>query len=43
MRENVLFRNGRRVDSRFIGSVPEDKVPGRMMYVLHVGRCDEPR
>lgn len=80
MRDNVLFRNGRRVDepyimltpdipavrsfgpvevpqghyfflgdnrdnsndSRFIGYIPEDRIRGRMAYVLHIGECDSP-
>ena len=77
MRDNVLFRNGKRVDepyimltpeipalrsfaplevpagqyfflgdnrdnsndSRFLGAVAEDQILGRMLYVMHVGRC----
>jgi signal peptidase I len=28
-------------DSRFQGFIAEDEILGRMIYVLHVGRCDE--
>ena len=28
-------------DSRFQGFIAEDQIVGRMIYVFHVGRCDE--
>ncbi len=28
-------------DSRFQGFIAEEQILGRMIYVLHVGRCDE--
>lgn len=28
-------------DSRFLGFVAEEKITGRMIYVLHIGKCNE--
>lgn len=30
-------------DSRFQGPIPQERILGRMIHVLHVGRCDEER